>query len=59
MLNGSNIGLVRYKTVTMATLGSHSNIFFFTHQVSPPNTRSRSKYLSARLTVAGVVIRRW
>jgi len=46
MLNVSNIGLVRYKTVTMATMGSIIHIVFFTHQLSPHNTRPRSQRLS-------------
>jgi hypothetical protein len=34
MLNANNIGLVRYKTVKVATLDSINQIFFFIHQLS-------------------------
>jgi hypothetical protein len=46
MLNVNNTGPVGYKTVKVAKLNSIIQIVFFTHQVCPPNFRSRSRRLS-------------
>jgi len=44
-LNVSNTGLVQYKTVQVAPMGSINN-FYFSHKLSPPNSRSKSQRLS-------------
>jgi len=55
MFNVNNIGVVRYKTVKVATLVSVIQVVVFTHHVSSPYARSRSPSLSVCLTVVGVV----
>jgi hypothetical protein len=50
MLNINNIGLLQYKTVTVATLIPSLN--FFAQQVSPPNARSGPQGLILCLSMA-------
>lgn len=51
MLNVKNTGFRQCKTVKLATMDSITQIVIFTHQMSPPDTHSRSQRLSVNLSL--------